>query len=224
MDKILNFLADNYQMFALASVVVLFALIGFLATAKKKKKEEVKLEDAQPISMDDNAPKPQEVSAPVSNEAIEFNPSISAPEQNYAEPSLEGFESNITHEAQPEVQQTLVIEDNNQTTNDTMLVIGDNANVAPSLPTENNIAQEQAQTLETISDNNPQAQTIEFMTPAPAQEAPVTSEVNLNQTPQVQTPSADLNQPQQPVEMLVINDSASSAPEPPVNNMNNQNL
>ena len=41
MNKILDFLADNYVIFIVISGVLLLALIGFIVTGRKKKKGEV---------------------------------------------------------------------------------------------------------------------------------------------------------------------------------------
>ena len=38
-DNILNFLADNYLIFMIVAVILLFALIGFIVDGKKKKQK-----------------------------------------------------------------------------------------------------------------------------------------------------------------------------------------
>ena len=40
MDKVLTFLADNYLIFMIVAVILLFALIGFIVDGKKKKQKE----------------------------------------------------------------------------------------------------------------------------------------------------------------------------------------
>ena len=63
MDKVLDFLADNYFIFIVISGVLLLALIGFIVTGRKKKKAEVQTADpmAQPVA-------PEMPSAPMDGE------------------------------------------------------------------------------------------------------------------------------------------------------------
>lgn len=47
MDKVLNFLADNYILLMVIGVVLLIALIGFVVDGKKKKKDEGTIDNSQ---------------------------------------------------------------------------------------------------------------------------------------------------------------------------------
>lgn len=47
MDKVLNFLADNYILLMVIGVVLLIALIGFVVEGKKKKKDEGTIDNSQ---------------------------------------------------------------------------------------------------------------------------------------------------------------------------------
>ena len=80
MDSVLNFLADYYFVFLGVSVVLLIALIGFIAGSRKKKPEvQTASETAQPnmtqtepmgVQMDAFAPVAPETPAPVTPEAV----------------------------------------------------------------------------------------------------------------------------------------------------------
>ena len=247
MEKILSFLADNYQIFALASVVVLFALIGFISSVKKKKVETSKIDEGQPISV--NEPTMPEIQMQPKEQSLEIKQTIPASEQNYAEPSLEGFESNIMNNQQHQVEenQTLVIEDNNQNNqNDSMLTIDDTNSISqtesmlviddkstsqtePMLvieePSLSNVEQPTVSPENVVSEVPTVENTTVINQPIENIEfttvSPVETQIN-NQIPQpqIQQPQANSEQPQEP-QMFVIEDlSQSSVIQPQDNNQN----
>ena len=57
MDKLLNFLADNYVYFMIGAVILLFALIGFFVDGKRKKKKALEAE-TQNVGMQSVASQP----------------------------------------------------------------------------------------------------------------------------------------------------------------------
>ncbi len=57
MDKLLNFLADNYVYFMIGAVILLFALIGFFVDGKRKKKKAMEAE-TQNVGMQSVASQP----------------------------------------------------------------------------------------------------------------------------------------------------------------------
>lgn len=54
MDKVLNFLADNYILLMVIGVVLLIALIGFVVEGKKKKKDEGTIDNSQNVTAENN--------------------------------------------------------------------------------------------------------------------------------------------------------------------------
>lgn len=54
MDKVLNFLADNYILLMVIGVVLLIALIGFVVEGKKKKKDEGTIVNSQNVTAENN--------------------------------------------------------------------------------------------------------------------------------------------------------------------------
>lgn len=89
MDKVLNFLADNYLIFMIVAVVLLFALIGFIVDGKKKKQKNAEVVPAT------NVP-PQPLPAAVAaNTAPQAETVTAAPAPAVApqEPSLSGLEA-----------------------------------------------------------------------------------------------------------------------------------
>ena len=55
MDKVLNFLADNYILLMVIGVVLLIALIGFVVEGKKKKKDEGTIDNSQNVTAENNS-------------------------------------------------------------------------------------------------------------------------------------------------------------------------
>lgn len=88
-DTILNFLADNYLIFMIVAIILLFALIGFIVDGKKKKQKNTEVVPAtnvppQPMPVNQNA-----TVAPQA-ETVTPAPTMAAP---VSEPSLSGLES-----------------------------------------------------------------------------------------------------------------------------------
>lgn len=151
MDTILDFLADNYKILAIVSVVLLFALIGVIASSKKKKDTTKEDNGERPIDNDTN----NEVKEAVVPMATSEMNTTSVQNTPVVEPSLDQFASNPTNvnlqEPTPDNEQPmLVIEDNtlnqgvNNTVNNTMTppvsneAVSEPVNEAPTLVLDDN--------------------------------------------------------------------------------------
>ena len=98
MEALFTFLANNYVIFAIISVVLIFAIIGFIRKIKKDKLKGVQTADAvaQPLVADTNAaPVQEEVPQDLLNNT---GPAVAmaadTKEEDAIAPSLEGLESN----------------------------------------------------------------------------------------------------------------------------------
>ena len=117
MDKILDFLADNYIIIGIGAVLILFCLIGLIVSSKKKKNVSEDL-GTQPIS---NTTDTTAVEQPANT----LNTQITTPQapissvstQNVVEPSLDAFATNNSEVKIEEIA--------NQANNQEMLVIED---------------------------------------------------------------------------------------------------
>ena len=90
MDKVLNFLADNYLIFMIVAVVLLFALIGFIVDGKKKKQKNAEVVPST------NVPPQPVPTAVAANTAPQDETVTAAPAAATQEPSLSGLESTAT--------------------------------------------------------------------------------------------------------------------------------
>ncbi len=125
MDKVLDFLADNYFIFIVISGVLLLALIGFIVTGRKKKKAEVQTADpmAQPVApempsapMDGEMPvAPTEAVTPDMNASVTpdtvVSTDVSSVQDTVAEPQV-SMEPTIPSSSD---EPTLIIEDKSAT-------------------------------------------------------------------------------------------------------------
>ena len=117
MDKILDFLADNYIIIGIGAVLILFCLIGLIVSSKKKKNVSEDL-GTQPIT---NTTDTTAVEQPANT----LNTQITTPQapissvstQNVVEPSLDAFATNNSEVKIEEIA--------NQANNQEMLVIED---------------------------------------------------------------------------------------------------
>ena len=117
MDKILDFLADNYIIIGIGAVLILFCLIGLIVSSKKKKNVSEDL-GTQPIS---NTTDTTIVEQPANT----LNTQITTPQapissvstQNVVEPSLDAF---ATNNSEVKIEKIA-----NQANNQEMLVIED---------------------------------------------------------------------------------------------------
>ena len=90
-DNILNFLADNYLIFMIVAVILLFALIGFIVDGKKKKQ---KGGEVVPGASVPPQPAPAMVNPGVAPQADTVTPAPAvAPAPAPVEPSLSGLEA-----------------------------------------------------------------------------------------------------------------------------------
>ena len=111
MEKVMNFLAENYIWFFVAAGVLLFALIGFLIEGKNKNKSEFKGESintSEPVApvapvkeesneeiLDFEATAPTETAAPTANPEIVENVNV----QSAPAPETVSFETPTLEEA-----------------------------------------------------------------------------------------------------------------------------
>ena len=90
-DNILNFLADNYLIFMIVAVILLFALIGFIVDGKKKKQ---KGGEVVPGASVPPQPTPAMANPGVAPQADTVTPAPAvAPAPAPVEPSLSGLEA-----------------------------------------------------------------------------------------------------------------------------------
>lgn len=87
-DTILNFLADNYLIFMIVAVILLFALIGFIVDGKKKKQKDV---EAVPKVSVPPQPTPAVANPNVAPQAETVTPAPTM--ASASEPSLSGLEA-----------------------------------------------------------------------------------------------------------------------------------
>lgn len=87
-DTILNFLADNYLIFMIVAVILLFALIGFIVDGKKKKQKDV---EAVPKVSVPPQPTPAVANPNVAPQAETITPAPTM--ASASEPSLSGLEA-----------------------------------------------------------------------------------------------------------------------------------
>lgn len=91
MDSVMNFLADNYIWFFVASGVLLFALIGFIIDSKKKKKNEFKGE-----SIEENKTEvPTEVVSEITSEQVNSLNNVETVSSIEPEPSINEAENTL---------------------------------------------------------------------------------------------------------------------------------
>ena len=97
MDSLLDFLANYYVIFIVVSGILLLALIGFIVTGRKKKKEGV--QTADPMAQQPSAPNAEMPSAPMGGEMpAEMAP---APEMNTAAVTPEATQPTLADVASP---------------------------------------------------------------------------------------------------------------------------
>ena len=87
-DNILNFLADNYLIFMIVAVILLFALIGFIVDGKKKKQKNV---EEVPGASVPPQPTPAVANPNVAPQAETVTPAPTM--ASASEPSLSGLEA-----------------------------------------------------------------------------------------------------------------------------------
>ena len=165
MDKVLNFLADNYILLMVIGVVLLIALIGFVVEGKKKKKDEGTIVNSQNVTAENNV-NTLNTDTNVVNTENTVNTDVSLnTNENIAEPTLD-FET-------PNTNQTEVTQDNN---------VNNGLNAEPvtlEAQTEMPVNDVNAQVVPNIVESEPTA--LDFGTPANTVNEPVVSEPVVNQ-------------------------------------------
>lgn len=165
MDKVLNFLADNYILLMVIGVVLLIALIGFVVEGKKKKKDEGTIVNSQNVTAENNV-NTLNTDTNVVNTENTVNTDVSLnTSETIAEPTLD-FET-------PNTNQTEVTQDNN---------VNNGLNAEPvtlEAQTEMPVNDVNAQVVPNIVESEPTA--LDFGTPANTVNEPVVSEPVVNQ-------------------------------------------
>ena len=123
MEAIKGILAEYYWIFLIVGILVLITLIGFIASVKKKAKEEqaFSTEEQKPNDATEAPAPPQQTGV-----SVDLTPTAS---QTYVEPSLDGLASSATEVKlgfDTTAQPTSIFENNQPT-----LVIEDNATAQP---------------------------------------------------------------------------------------------
>lgn len=160
MDKVLNFLADNYILLMVIGVVLLIALIGFVVEGKKKKKDEGTIDNSQNVTAENNV-NTLNTDTNVANTENTVNTDVNLnTNENIAEPTLD-FET-------PNTNQTEVTQDNN---------VNNGLNAEPvtlEAQTEMPVNDVNAQVVPNIVESEPTA--LDFGTPTNTATEPVATE------------------------------------------------
>lgn len=164
MDKVLNFLADNYILLMVIGVVLLIALIGFVVEGKKKKKDEGTIVNSQNVTAENNVNTLNTDTNVVNNEnAVNTDVNLNTSE-TIAEPTLDF--------GTPNTNQTEVTQDNN---------VNNGLNAGPvtlEAQTEMPINDVNAQVVPNIVESEPTA--LDFGTPTNTATEPVVNEPVIN--------------------------------------------
>lgn len=164
MDKVLNFLADNYILLMVIGVVLLIALIGFVVDGKKKKKDEGTIVNSQNVTAENNVNTLNTDTNVVNNEnAVNTDVNLNTSE-TIAEPTLDF--------GTPNTNQTEVTQDNN---------VNNGLNAGPvtlEAQTEMPINDVNAQVVPNIVESEPTA--LDFGTPTNTATEPVVNEPVIN--------------------------------------------
>lgn len=165
MDKVLNFLADNYILLMVIGVVLLIALIGFVVEGKKKKKDEGTIDNSQNVTAENNV-NTLNTDTNVVNTENTVNTDVSLnTSKTIAEPTLDF--------GTPNTNQTEVTQGNN---------VNNGLNAGPvtlEAQTEMPVNDVNAQVVPNIVESEPTA--LDFGTPANTVNEPVVSEPVVNQ-------------------------------------------
>lgn len=192
MDKVLNFLADNYILLMVIGVVLLIALIGFVVEGKKKKKDEGTIDNSQNVTAENNV-NTLNTDTNVVNTENTVNTDVSLnTSETIAEPTLDF--------GTPNTNQTEVTQDNN---------VNNGLNAEPvtlEAQTEMPVNDVNAQVVPNIVESEPTA--LDFGTPTNTVTESITNEPVVNESV--------VNQPV--VNEPVVNEPVVSEP---VNNMYN---
>ena len=160
MDKVLNFLADNYILLMVIGVVLLIALIGFVVEGKKKKKDEGTIDNSQNVTAENNV-NTLNTDTNVVNTENTVNTDVSLnTSETIAEPTLDF--------GTPNTNQTEVTQDNN---------VNNGLNAEPvtlEAQTEMPVNDVNAQVVPNIVESEPTA--LDFGTPTNTATEPVATE------------------------------------------------
>lgn len=161
MDKLYDFLANNYVIFIIISAFILFVIIGILASGKRKKKDDDP--SAQPIKVEFETSRVIDSPLAQSNSTANFS-YVEAPvqekkEEDIIEPSLEAFASTATEVklsgSMEEIDEPLIDVENTQNSEPTMLVIDDPESKPTTNIQEMPIITEPTSTIENTQSSEP---------------------------------------------------------------------
>lgn len=164
MDKVLNFLADNYILLMVIGVVLLIALIGFVVEGKKKKKDEGTIDNSQSTPVNNVNTLNTDTNVVNNENAVNTDVNLNTNETK-VEPTL--------NFGTPNTNQTEVTQDNN---------VNNGLNAGPvtlEAQTEMPVNDVNAQVVPNIVESEPTA--LDFGTPANTVNEPVVSEPVVNQ-------------------------------------------
>lgn len=165
MDKVLNFLADNYILLMVIGVVLLIALIGFVVEGKKKKKDEGTIDNSQNVTAENNV-NTLNTDTNVVNTENTVNTDVSLnTSETIAEPTLDF--------GTPNTNQTEVTQDNN---------VNNGLNAEPvtlEAQTEMPVNDVNAEVVPNIVESEPTA--LDFGTPTNTATEPVATEPVVNE-------------------------------------------
>lgn len=200
MDKVLNFLADNYILLMVIGVVLLIALIGFVVEGKKKKKEEGTIDNSQNVTAENNVNTLNTDTNVVNNEnTVNTDVSLNTSE-TIAEPTLDF--------GTPNTNQTEVTQDNN---------VNNGLNAEPvtlEAQTEMPVNDANAQVVPNIVESEPTA--LDFGTPTNTATEPVISEPVVSE-PVVSEPVNNMYNNAQAVQENVVDFGNAGAVNTPSN-------
>lgn len=200
MDKVLNFLADNYILLMVIGVVLLIALIGFVVEGKKKKKDEGTIDNSQNVTAENNVNTLNTDTNVVNNEnTVNTDVSLNTSE-TIAEPTLDF--------GTPNTNQTEVTQDNN---------VNNGLNAEPvtlEAQTEMPVNDANAQVVPNIVESEPTA--LDFGTPTNTATEPVISEPVVSE-PVVSEPVNNMYNNAQAVQENVVDFGNAGAVNTPSN-------
>lgn len=159
MDKVLNFLADNYILLMVIGVVLLIALIGFVVEGKKKKKDEGTIDNSQSTPVNNVNTLNTDTNVVNNENAVNTDVNLNTNETK-VEPTL--------NFGTPNTNQTEVTQDNN---------VNNGLNAGPvtlEAQTEMPVNDVNAQVVPNIVESEPTA--LDFGTPTNTATEPITNE------------------------------------------------
>lgn len=199
MDKVLNFLADNYILLMVIGVVLLIALIGFVVEGKKKKKDEGTIDNSQSTPVNNVNTLNTDTNVVNNENTVNTDVNLNTNETK-VEPTLDF--------GTPNTNQTEVTQDNN---------VNNGLNAEPvtlEAQTEMPVNDVNAQVVPNIVESEPAA--LDFGTPTNTATEPVVSEPVISE-PVVSEPVNNMYNNAQAVQENVVDFGNAGAVNTPSN-------